>query len=232
MTFLDCALGVSVGSMNANDKSLDAIFGMTRQLVVPLFQRPYVCTEEENWEPLWESVREVAERRLRQEAPWPHFLGAIVLDLLPYATGDVESRQVIDGQQRVTILQLLLAAIRDFAQDNGATDFATAFQDLTRNKVPGSESEQDEFKVWPTNRDRDVFVKVMKAGSPDAVKRAFGFRTNAKRSPQLVEASKRRSGVPPLDLTLADLRHRSTVRFVLHSSSGTTRLSRRVSFRA
>lgn len=167
--------------MNANDKTLDAIFGMTRQLVVPLFQRPYVWNEEENWEPLWESVREVAERRLRQELPWPHFMGAIVLNLLPYDTGDVESRQVIDGQQRVTTLQLLLAAIRDFAQDSGATEFASVFQDLTRNKVPGSKCEQDEFKVWPTNRDRDVFAKVMKAGSPDAVKRALGFKTNSKR---------------------------------------------------
>ncbi len=45
----------------------------------------------------------------------PHFLGAIVLDQVLNQTGEIESRQVIDGQQRLTTLQLMLAAFRDLA---------------------------------------------------------------------------------------------------------------------
>ena len=50
--------------MNANKKSLGHIFDPNLQLVVPLFQRPYVWKEEANWLPLWESIQDVAERRL------------------------------------------------------------------------------------------------------------------------------------------------------------------------
>ena len=50
--------------MNANKRSLGQIFDPSIRLVVPLFQRPYVWEQEKNWEPLWESIREVAERRL------------------------------------------------------------------------------------------------------------------------------------------------------------------------
>ena len=172
--------------MNANSKNLDAIFNMTRQLVVPLFQRPYVWNEEDNWAPLWESVREVAERLLETPEVRPHFLGAIVVDQVPKPLGDVECRQVIDGQQRLTTLQLLLAAVRDLATELEATDYAAAFGTLTRNRVPGSENEQDEYKVWPTNHDRQAFVATMGAGSPQDVKRGFNRQANANRTGNLI----------------------------------------------
>ena len=39
-----------------------AIFINQQRLVVPLFQRRYVWTEEKQWEPLWEDVARVADR--------------------------------------------------------------------------------------------------------------------------------------------------------------------------
>lgn len=165
--------------MNADDRNLNAIFGVPRQFVVPLFQRPYVWVEEENWEPLWDSLQEVADRHLLKEKARPHFLGAIVLDQMPTPTGEVESRQVIDGQQRLTTLQLLLAAARDLSAELGSDDFAQAFANLTENQVPGSQNPNDKYKVWPTNRDRDPFAKVLSSRSPKEVKAAFGKQANA-----------------------------------------------------
>lgn len=57
------------------------LFTLPQRLVVPLFQRPYVWNEENQWEPLWNDMVRVADRVLQQPAAkhHPHFLGAVVL---------------------------------------------------------------------------------------------------------------------------------------------------------
>ncbi len=56
------------------------IFFAPQQLLVPLFQRPYVWSQEGQWEPLWEDVQRQAERLLETGKPGSaHFLGAVVL---------------------------------------------------------------------------------------------------------------------------------------------------------
>ena len=96
--------------MDAGPRSAKVIFEQDRRLVVPLFQRPYVWTQEEQWEPLWHDIRALAERLLEGREVRPHFMGAIVLDYVRKPTGHVETRTVIDGQQRLTTLQLFLEA--------------------------------------------------------------------------------------------------------------------------
>lgn len=75
------------------------VFTLPQRLVVPLFQRPYVWNEENQWEPLWNDVVRVAERVLA--APHskhnPHFLGAVVLQQLQTPTGLMSERTIIDG---------------------------------------------------------------------------------------------------------------------------------------
>ena len=44
------------------------IFHLPQRLVVPLFQRQYVWDETEQWLPLWQDVRRVAELRLKDPA--------------------------------------------------------------------------------------------------------------------------------------------------------------------
>jgi uncharacterized protein with ParB-like and HNH nuclease domain len=41
------------------------VFMRPQRLVVPLFQRPYVWNEENQWEPLWNDVVRVAEPSVR-----------------------------------------------------------------------------------------------------------------------------------------------------------------------
>src|SRR6476619_1803113 len=89
------------------------VFMQPQRLVVPLFQRPYVWNEENQWEPLWNDVVRVAERLLNQPSGkhHPHFLGAVVLQQTPRQTGLMQERTIIDGQQRLTTLQLLFDAL-------------------------------------------------------------------------------------------------------------------------
>lgn len=161
--------------MRADKRSVGAVFDHTLRLIAPLFQRPYVWTEAENWDPLWLSIIEVAERRLdeRQRRPRPHFLGAIVLDQLRTRVGEVEARQIIDGQQRMTTLQLAIAALRDLAGELGLPQFQAAWTKLCENEIPLSEDPDEKFKVWPTNVDRAWFRRTMSARSLQQVREHY-----------------------------------------------------------
>jgi len=154
--------------MKADKLTVNSLFDPTERRDAPLFQRPYVWKQEENWEPLSESMIALARKRLASDLHVrPHFLGAVVLDQVRTPTGKLSSREIIDGQQRLTTLQLALAAARDVCLEFGQAKYSEAFKKLTCNDVPLSEDSDDLFKVWPTNADRAEFRKVMTAGSSE-----------------------------------------------------------------
>jgi hypothetical protein len=144
------------------------VFTHPQRLVVPLFQRPYVWNEENQWEPLWNDVVRIAERLLREPTAkhFPHFLGAVVLQQLPNPTGLMQERTIIDGQQRLTTLQLLLDALHAELVAVDATAPALRIEPLVSNAEPFQSRPEDRFKVWPTNRDRPAFNAVMSAEPP------------------------------------------------------------------
>lgn len=154
--------------MDTQVRTPQAIFNQPQRLLVPLFQRPYVWNEELQWEPLWKDVERVATRLL--ESPnttqAPHFLGAIVLQQLPTRTSDLQQRTVIDGQQRLTTLQLLLDAVHSEVGLVGASMAAARLEPLIANGEAFRRLKEDRFKVWPTNRDRPAFNEVMEAPAP------------------------------------------------------------------
>ena len=69
--------------METQVRTPQLVFMQPQRLVVPLFQRPYVWNEENQWQPLWDDVVRVTERLLKRphEKQQPHFLGAVVLQL-------------------------------------------------------------------------------------------------------------------------------------------------------
>lgn len=152
--------------MDAGTLDLKTIFGQDRRHVVPLYQRPYVWEEKKQWEPLWSDVEAVARRLLAHEPTRAHFLGAIVLEQQAKQTGCLETRLVIDGQQRLTTLQLLLEAFADYCKAAGAEQHHKALAKLTRNDDPMNEDPIEQFKVWPTTVDQEAFQAIMDCGSP------------------------------------------------------------------
>lgn len=159
--------------MDANTRKLERIFDQTVSYQVPLFQRPYVWNREQNWEPLWEDIQSLLDKQLRGTQVHPHFLGAVVLEQLPNSAGSIETRQVIDGQQRFTTLQLFLIAARDHAAIRGNNKYIDRFADLVANKRSKIDHDEEVFKVWPTNGDRGAFRLVHEAGSPEGLKNAL-----------------------------------------------------------
>lgn len=158
--------------MNANAASLLSIFEKKMQIEVPLFQRQYVWNEEHQWLPLWEDIsRKFAEYLEGQHDAPVHFLGAMVLDQKQSPTTHVERRQVIDGQQRLTTLQLFLAAFRDFCAEQQCDDLARECEGFTLNKGMMADPENEKFKVRPTQLDRPQFADVIASGSREELER-------------------------------------------------------------
>ncbi len=142
------------------------IFLMPQHLVVPPFQRPYVWDKDEQWAPLWQDVRRLADARIRDVFASPtHFLGAVVIQALEAPAGALQASNIIDGQQRLTTLQLLMDAAAAVLEEAGADALASQLDVLTHNQamyVPTG----TRLKLRHSNRDRDAFEEVMDAEQP------------------------------------------------------------------
>lgn len=141
--------------------TLNDLFGADVRYVVPLYQRPYVWRKASHWEPLWQDVVLILDRHLDSKpVTRGHFLGAVVLEQESTSPGEIERRLVIDGQQRLTTLQLLVAAAAVEVELAGGEKQARLLTRLVRNDPDLAEG-IDQLKIWPTNADREAFTEVM-----------------------------------------------------------------------
>jgi hypothetical protein len=155
--------------MKADTLTLKALFQKDIRYVIPTFQRPYVWTQEDQWEPLWDDLRNTAERyldeldgtagnnALAEERAGSHFMGAVVLQQRPTASAEVETRDIIDGQQRLTTMQLVADAAQEVLEELHAPE-AGRLSRLVENAYASGD---DVFKLWPTSLDRDAFRAAM-----------------------------------------------------------------------
>ena len=93
------------------------LFAQPVRYEIPAFQRRYVWQQEEQWVPLWGDVEELAHSIIDDGRTEPHFMGAVVLQQTNFPTGTIERRIVVDGQQRLTTLQLLIDAIQEVLEN-------------------------------------------------------------------------------------------------------------------
>lgn len=152
------------------------LFEQARCYVIPPFQRPYVWDEERQWEPLWNDIRNTAEtylenymessdrRRAEHQTP-PHFLGAIVIQQEQTSSSEIGQWVIVDGQQRVTTLQLLIDAARSVCVDL-QLDPVHRLTMLVKND-DRIYSGHETIKLWPTRIDMGAFQAVMDGTSAD-----------------------------------------------------------------
>jgi len=165
--------------MKVEKQKLKTLLDGNSTYVMPLFQRGYIW-EEDNWQTLWDDVVRTTHELL-DKPNVQHFIGAIVLEQLPTTAGRMPQHQVIDGQQRLTTIQVMLKALHDVLTERdeaeGQRDDIPKYLFNSGAKV---KTESDEFKVWPTNVDRQYFIQVMKDGvdgeqADDHFSRAYRF---------------------------------------------------------
>lgn len=130
--------------LKAEKKSLKALLSVEeQQFRIPPYQRPYSWTFEQV-DDLWSDLLDNAHSG--------HFLGSIVM-----STEELERPLVIDGQQRLTTLMLLLAALRDECFSRQMTkDVARIDKRLTADDLADGDA-YFKFKTgtanWPVFRD-------------------------------------------------------------------------------
>lgn len=140
------------------------LFDPTVCYEVPPFQRPYVWTEEDQWQPLWDDIVRVADTMIesgRDDIEASHFLGAVVLKLLITPAGAPSKHWVIDGQQRLTTLQLVLDAAQLVLGAHGDEEDAESMQELVLNGANRFRNSSSRFKLWPSRIDQHAFEVVM-----------------------------------------------------------------------
>ena len=145
-------------------KATDLFLGRDRYFV-PAYQRPYVWTEERQWSPLWDDISRLADGRLEGRADI-HFLGAIVIRLESNDPGGLTMWSVIDGQQRLTTLQILISALAAAAEEDGVEGQALLLRDLTLHKEQVAQGD-DRFRFWPTTANQASYRAVMQIGCLD-----------------------------------------------------------------
>lgn len=150
--------------MKSDVSTLNDLTSKDVRYVVPRYQRPYVWTEEKHWEPLWGDI-ETAVERLDAGEPRDHFLGAIVLKGTTQIPGKPLEFEVIDGQQRLTTVQIILAAAADVAFEAGAEKVGRLFGRMVLNDPDMTEGEE-RFKLSPTAWDREAFFLIARDGGP------------------------------------------------------------------
>ena len=156
--------------MQVNIRTVNELFQGNVQYLVPIYQRPYIWNQENQWEPLWNDVCRVAEGYLgtlesgAQNLSRPHFLGALVVQQQPTAAGEIGTWHIIDGQQRLTTLQLLLDAVQEVFESVESIDrnFAEFLSLLVLNGEFFRRKNPDHaFKIWPASDDQESFRKTM-----------------------------------------------------------------------
>lgn len=162
-------------TVEANPRTLLKVFQPDIQYVVPIFQRRYVWNETDQWAELWEDLVDIlgdVERvegliAAGAEQPLPsHFLGAIVCDQSLSTGSDIDERPLIDGQQRLTTLQILLATTLRLARTHQAETAMGLLAKLVENDETLVETPHHAFKLWPSDPDREAFEAAV-TGSGD-----------------------------------------------------------------
>jgi uncharacterized protein with ParB-like and HNH nuclease domain/alkylated DNA nucleotide flippase Atl1 len=147
--------------MDVAESTLKAILEGSKQYRVPLYQRPYAW-KKANLRKLWDDITDlVALRHSNPDAS--HFTGTLVLDIGAVTT---ESTQllVVDGQQRLTTLSTLLAAVANEWERKGEPLAAKRIREQVLVNA-FAVTNDTRYRLRPANFDEDVYRSIVE-GKP------------------------------------------------------------------
>lgn len=145
--------------MKAGDVPLLTFFEGKQQFQVPIYQRTYSWGHKQCAK-LLEDIISVGEKN----ESYAHFIGSVVYFQPEITTSaGIPKKLIIDGQQRITTITLLLAAIRNFIKNNSDINLnetsAEEVQDLYLFNP--HKNGEDKFKLLLTKKDKDSLIQVL-----------------------------------------------------------------------
>ena len=167
--------------MKASETKLRELLEGSKQFQIPLFQRPYSWSKKE-WNALWKDLMEVYNEREEY-----HFLGPIVTQAVPGTPDGISPFLLIDGQQRLTTLSILLAALRDYLKEHNSESAAELQELYLINRFKKGDAR---YKILPTQADQEVYQQVVQEqmnGCRNIIYEAYKFFVNQLKNGNLEE---------------------------------------------
>jgi Protein of unknown function DUF262/Protein of unknown function (DUF1524) len=134
--------------IEASERPLQKVFSADFDFRIPLYQRPYAWTTKEAGELFSDLLDNMGEPGVAVEETNPYFLGSVVL-----VKGDTPKSDVVDGQQRLTTLTILFAALRKLLTAEEAFGL-TALLYETANPILGT---KNRYRLTMRKQDEDFF---------------------------------------------------------------------------
>ncbi len=145
--------------MIASSNKLLNILKGPRQFIIPIYQRTY------SWQ--ISQCRQLLEDILRisnHSSLNGHFIGSIVyFQESIHTVSDVPQLLVIDGQQRLTTVSLLIAALAGFLHDHPEVEIDTNYTKLQNYYLFNAEEENElRYKLLLTRKDKVTFINLLR----------------------------------------------------------------------
>jgi uncharacterized protein with ParB-like and HNH nuclease domain/predicted transport protein len=130
-----------------------------KQFVIPIYQRTY-SWQISQCSKLLDDILRIS----RDDSVPGHFIGSVVyFQEAIYTQADVPQLLVIDGQQRLTTISLLIAAIAEFLQENESVKVDTNPTKLKNYYLLNAEESGDlRFKLLLTRSDKETIINILK----------------------------------------------------------------------
>ena len=136
-------------SIQGVERNIGKVFNEDYVFSIPSYQRPYAWTTEQAGELLDDLIAFMESGEEPEEAA-PYFLGSIVL-----IKGEGPDSRVVDGQQRLTTLTILLAALRSLVPLDSKDELTTYLYE----KGSTIARKPDRYRLTLRERDAEFFQK-------------------------------------------------------------------------
>ena len=129
---------------------------------IPVYQRHYAWDADKKDSPtqlFWETVEEQTTIRLKGEQPKQHYLGAVMVDCKKNRqnTTGITHYDVVDGQQRLTSIQIAMLALISTANEHGCGDEIKELME----KYVFADKASNSPRLVPTNFDEQQFKALL-----------------------------------------------------------------------
>lgn len=143
--------------MKATEAKLLTFLQKSPQFVIPIYQRTYSWTEKECRQ-LWDDIL----RAGRDPAISVHFIGSIVYIEEGLSQVSLQAPLlVIDGQQRLTTMSLLLAALAQAVGEEEPAEGFSAKKIRNRYLLNAEEDGERQFKLLLSQTDKDTLTSIV-----------------------------------------------------------------------
>ena len=142
--------------MDAGKENLLYFLGQNQQLSIPIYQRKYSWTDKE-CKQLLDDILRVGESDEQN-----HFIGSIVyMNQNGHIASPINQLMIIDGQQRVTTITILIAAIVDFLAKNPNDNIMPPKNFISYYLLNDREQGETRYKLILTQDDKRTLIKII-----------------------------------------------------------------------